>query len=486
MTTSVSPIYAQYKDLDGQPLENGYIYVGTANQNPETAPIAIYFDPAGTQPAAQPLRTSNGFIYRAGTPTNVFAAANYSLTVRNQQGELVFTVASASEASSIGEIVQNLIVQGDTILGDETTGGSTTVILGTGDTFEITNVAGDVTYFEVTEDGDTTITVPAGQTFTVTGDGDTVFQTDVINDGNTTTFINGATIDLPDGTVEISDLSPEVLALINGGSGGAGSVPSAIRGLVAVNNGGTSTTQVDLDADTCVFYNPSDESSFADNSIASCTVNIATAGPILNGRDQAAAFANGTWVYFYRIWGSGQTEGGISTSVAPESGGPVLPTGYTHWCYCTAHYLTAGGALKLVKTIGATAYYNDATFPAGAGAGNALANGTATTITSVDVSGFLPPHTVRFNMFLANAIVSTGGGVVSLTTQFFGENSLGISSNTFSMSGLANSTQAIFTFGLQEFPNTDQTFEYKNVVNAGSSPETNAYMINYILPNGDT
>jgi len=101
MTTLIREVYTQYQDLDGQPLENGYIYIGVANENPETSPISVYSDVALTQPLAQPLRTLNGYVYRSGTPTDVYVAQDtYSINVRNQQGELVVTKASSSTEPS--------------------------------------------------------------------------------------------------------------------------------------------------------------------------------------------------------------------------------------------------------------------------------------------------------------------------------------------------------------------------------------------------
>lgn len=94
MSQVINPPYTQYQDLDGQPLENGYIYIGEPNQNPETAPLAIFYDADLTQAAAQPLRTLNGYVVYAGTPANIYVNSNYSITVRNQQRELVITKPS--------------------------------------------------------------------------------------------------------------------------------------------------------------------------------------------------------------------------------------------------------------------------------------------------------------------------------------------------------------------------------------------------------
>ena len=46
--------FLYFEDLNGVPLNNGYIYFGVAGANPETSPITVYYDEAGTQPAAQP------------------------------------------------------------------------------------------------------------------------------------------------------------------------------------------------------------------------------------------------------------------------------------------------------------------------------------------------------------------------------------------------------------------------------------------------
>lgn len=84
--------YPQYFDTDGSPLEGGSIYFGTAGLNPETSPITVFKDQAGTLAVAQPLRTVNGSIVHGGSPIHVFAeATDYSYTVRNKRGELVST-----------------------------------------------------------------------------------------------------------------------------------------------------------------------------------------------------------------------------------------------------------------------------------------------------------------------------------------------------------------------------------------------------------
>jgi len=103
--------YPIFSDLKGSPLDNGYLYFGEANKNPETDPIDIYWDAAGTIPAAQPVRTNGGYPARNGTPAKVYVAGDYSLTSRDKNGKFVYSslsesfvnaLASSSGASFIG------------------------------------------------------------------------------------------------------------------------------------------------------------------------------------------------------------------------------------------------------------------------------------------------------------------------------------------------------------------------------------------------
>lgn len=95
MTQIVAP-FQQFFDLDGGPLNNGYIYIGTAGANPITSAITLYWDAAFSLPAVQPLRTVNGYISRSGTPAIVYTTEdNYSLLVRNSKQETVYSILQA-------------------------------------------------------------------------------------------------------------------------------------------------------------------------------------------------------------------------------------------------------------------------------------------------------------------------------------------------------------------------------------------------------
>ena len=99
MTEIVAP-FAQFFDTSGAPLANGAIYIGIANLDAESNPIAVFWDDALTIPAAQPIRTLNGYPVWNGAPSRLYAnVANYSITVRNAQNRLLYSAAYVTSAT---------------------------------------------------------------------------------------------------------------------------------------------------------------------------------------------------------------------------------------------------------------------------------------------------------------------------------------------------------------------------------------------------
>jgi hypothetical protein len=83
-----------FLDSDGSPLENGYIWIGEQNQNPITHQLPVAWDPDGLYPAAQPIRTINGYASNNGSISNFFiftTDANYSILVKNKSDEIIFS-----------------------------------------------------------------------------------------------------------------------------------------------------------------------------------------------------------------------------------------------------------------------------------------------------------------------------------------------------------------------------------------------------------
>lgn len=102
---SLSVPFPIFNDIDGDPLDAGYIYIGTANLDPVTNPISVYFDEALTVPAAQPIRTLNGFPSNSGSPARLYVDADdYSITVKNKKGSQVYTSPTSTFKLSFARI----------------------------------------------------------------------------------------------------------------------------------------------------------------------------------------------------------------------------------------------------------------------------------------------------------------------------------------------------------------------------------------------
>jgi len=109
--------YGFFTDTDGTALDAGFIYIGTANTDPQSNPIAVFLDQAMTIPAAQPIRTLSGYPAQNGTPAKIFTNTDYSIMVKNKKGLLVFS--SPSENSGLLNDFSNTT---DPLLGDALVG----------------------------------------------------------------------------------------------------------------------------------------------------------------------------------------------------------------------------------------------------------------------------------------------------------------------------------------------------------------------------
>lgn len=104
MSSEVTSPFTVFFDRSGQPLDNGYVYIGTAGINPEVSPITVYWDTSLTTTAAQPIRTLNGYPSRSGSPGSIFidtSLTSYSIVVRDRTGALVYSNLTASSAEDV-------------------------------------------------------------------------------------------------------------------------------------------------------------------------------------------------------------------------------------------------------------------------------------------------------------------------------------------------------------------------------------------------
>jgi len=97
---SIQPTFPIFTETDGLPLENGYIWIGAANLDPQGNPIAVFWDAALTIAAPQPIRTLNGYPSRNGTPGRLYVNSDYSIRVQNSKGSLIYSAPQATERYS--------------------------------------------------------------------------------------------------------------------------------------------------------------------------------------------------------------------------------------------------------------------------------------------------------------------------------------------------------------------------------------------------
>jgi parallel beta-helix repeat protein len=98
---SIQVPFPVFNDRDGQPLDNGYVWIGVANLPPQTNPVNVYFDEALTILAPQPLRTINGYVSRAGTPAQLYInGVNFSILVQDSKGSMVYNFPEGTGAGA--------------------------------------------------------------------------------------------------------------------------------------------------------------------------------------------------------------------------------------------------------------------------------------------------------------------------------------------------------------------------------------------------
>ena len=109
---TITPPFPTFAGKDGLPLEDGYIWIGGANLNPQTNPINLYWDETLTLPAVQPVRTLGGYPSYAGTPARLYiSAAIYSVLVQDKNGSLVYSSPSNTGPSTFVNFSVNEEVQ---------------------------------------------------------------------------------------------------------------------------------------------------------------------------------------------------------------------------------------------------------------------------------------------------------------------------------------------------------------------------------------
>lgn len=100
-TQSIQQSYPIFNDIDGQPLEGGNIYIGTAGLAAQTNQIPVYWDEALTIPATQPIRTTGGYPMNGGSPGVIYTGVDdFSLAVNNKNNSAVTSSLNMTQRNS--------------------------------------------------------------------------------------------------------------------------------------------------------------------------------------------------------------------------------------------------------------------------------------------------------------------------------------------------------------------------------------------------
>ena len=104
---SVLPPYPLFADATGQPLENGFIYIGQPGFEARSNPKASFFDvaltiPTGTASGAA-IRTKGGFpINNSRAPAMFYVDGDFSTSICDRNGVLLYSALNTTLALDVG------------------------------------------------------------------------------------------------------------------------------------------------------------------------------------------------------------------------------------------------------------------------------------------------------------------------------------------------------------------------------------------------
>jgi len=100
---SIIPPYPSFFEVDGTPLENGYIYVGMPGFEAKSTPKPAYFDFDMTISAGPYVRTNAGFPVYNGAAAMIYVDGDFSITVEDRNGVTLYTALNRTFAFGAAE-----------------------------------------------------------------------------------------------------------------------------------------------------------------------------------------------------------------------------------------------------------------------------------------------------------------------------------------------------------------------------------------------
>lgn len=190
MSLPITPPFPVFTGRDGQPLDEGRIYVGVANQDPVANPVALFWDDALTISAQQPVITSGGYPVFVGSPAKLYtASAAVSMRVLDGGGALVYATASLVGAGTVTSVAANGGTTGYAITGGPITGAGTF-------TLEVDDAATVRTEIEAAKSGANTDITSLEQDVAIAESGTAAANTIGFRGMPVVTLASGGTLDL--------------------------------------------------------------------------------------------------------------------------------------------------------------------------------------------------------------------------------------------------------------------------------------------------
>lgn len=111
---SVLAPYPSFFDAAGDPLENGFIYIGEAGFEARSTPKASFFDVAQTIPtgtaSGAAIRTKAGFpVNTSNAPAMFYADGDFSISVCDRNGVLLYSALNMTLALNVGAAVGSVL-----------------------------------------------------------------------------------------------------------------------------------------------------------------------------------------------------------------------------------------------------------------------------------------------------------------------------------------------------------------------------------------
>lgn len=105
MSNKITTPFPLFSDIDGSPLEAGFLFLGENGQDAELNPITVYWNEEKTEVATQPLRTRNGFIVKDNQPAKIFIDVDVcSISIKDRYQNAIHQVLSFEQLSSVNGV----------------------------------------------------------------------------------------------------------------------------------------------------------------------------------------------------------------------------------------------------------------------------------------------------------------------------------------------------------------------------------------------